>query len=124
SGAVVTDAAAPDKVYVNAANGQLTTDDAENNTAVDLFKTTKSTAGTAEAKAIAGAIKGGKEGDTFDYKGVTFTIDTKTGDDGNGKVSTTINGEKVTLTVADIATGATDVNAATLQSSKNVYTSV
>ncbi|EAS5295856.1 flagellin FliC [Salmonella enterica] len=124
SGAVVTDDAAPDKVYVNAANGQLTTDDAENNTAVNLFKTTKSAAGTDEAKAIAGAIKGGKEGDTFDYKGVTFTIDTKTGDDGNGKVSTTINGEKVTLTVADIATGATDVNAATLQSSKNVYTSV
>ncbi|EGS6553738.1 flagellin FliC [Salmonella enterica] len=129
SGAVVTDNAAPDKVYVNAANGQLTTDDAENNTAenntaVNLFNTTKSAAGTNEAKAIAGAIKGGKEGDTFDYKGVTFTIDTKTGDDGNGKVSTTINGEKVTLTVADIATGATDVNAATLQSSKNVYTSV
>ncbi|EAP1948826.1 flagellin FliC [Salmonella enterica subsp. enterica serovar Berta] len=127
SGAVVTDTTAPtvpDKVYVNAANGQLTTDDAENNTAVDLFKTTKSTAGTAEAKAIAGAIKGGKEGDTFDYKGVTFTIDTKTGNDGNGKVSTTINGEKVTLTVADITAGAANVDAATLQSSKNVYTSV
>ncbi|EAS5987690.1 flagellin FliC [Salmonella enterica] len=127
SGAVVTDTTAPtvpDKVYVNAANGQLTTDDAENNTAVDLFKTTKSTAGTAEAKAIAGAIKGGKEGDTFDYKGVTFTIDTKTGNDGNGKVSTTINGEKVTLTVADITVGAANVDAATLQSSKNVYTSV
>ncbi len=124
SGAVVTDDAAPDKVYVNAANGQLTTDDAENNTAVNLFKTTKSTAGTDEAKAIAGAIKGGKEGDTFDYKGVTFTIDTKTGNDGNGKVSTTINGEKVTLTVADITGGAANVDAATLQSSKNVYTSV
>lgn len=127
SGAVVTDTTAPTvpgKVYVNAANGQLTTDDAENNTAVDLFKTTKSTAGTAEAKAIAGAIKGGKEGDTFDYKGVTFTIDTKTGNDGNGKVSTTINGEKVTLTVADITAGAANVDAATLQSSKNVYTSV
>ncbi|EAM3733327.1 flagellin FliC [Salmonella enterica] len=127
SGAVVTDTTAPtvpDKVYVNAANGQLTTDDAENNTAVDLFKTTKSTAGTAEAKAIAGAIKGGKEGDTFDYKGVTFTIDTKTDNDGNGKVSTTINGEKVTLTVADITAGAANVDAATLQSSKNVYTSV
>ncbi|EEH0716925.1 flagellin FliC [Salmonella enterica] len=127
SGAVVTDTTAPtvpDKVYVNAANGQLTTDDAENNTAVDLFKTTKSTAGTAEAKAIAGAIKGGKEGDTFDYKGVTFTIDTKTGNDGNGKVSTTINGEKVTLTVADITAGVANVDAATLQSSKNVYTSV
>nr|QVB34804.1 flagellin FliC [Salmonella enterica subsp. enterica serovar Uganda] len=124
SGAVVTDDAAPDKVYVNAANGQLTTDDAENNTAVNLFKTTKSTAGTDEAKAIASAIKGGKEGDTFDYKGVSFTIDTKAGDDGNGTVSTTINGEKVTLTVADITAGAANVNDATLQSSKNVYTSV
>ncbi|HFJ2069929.1 TPA: flagellin [Salmonella enterica] len=127
SGAVVTDTTAPtvpDKVYVNAANGQLTTDDAQNNTAVNLFKTTKSTAGTDEAKAIAGAIKGGKEGDTFDYKGVSFTIDTKAGNDGNGTVSTTINGEKVTLTVADITAGAADVNAATLQSSKNVYTSV
>ncbi|QUJ02821.1 hypothetical protein KCP71_17045 [Salmonella enterica subsp. enterica] len=50
----------------------------KNSTAVDLFKTTKSTAGTAEAKAIAGAGKEGiEEGDTFDYKGVTFTIDTK-----------------------------------------------
>ncbi|EBX1352932.1 flagellin FliC [Salmonella enterica subsp. enterica serovar Okatie] len=123
SGAVVTDGAAPDKVYVNAANGQLTTDDAQNNTAVDLFKTTKSTAGTDDAKAIANVIKGGKEGDTFDYKGVSFTIDTKTGNDGNGTVSTTINGEKVTLTVADIAGGGS-VNDATLQSSKNVYTSV
>ncbi|EDR6716109.1 flagellin FliC [Salmonella enterica subsp. houtenae] len=123
SGAV-TDDAGTDKIYVNAANGKLTTDDAQNNTAVDLFKTTKSSAGTAESKAIATAIKGGKEGDTFDYKGVSFTIDTKNGTDGNGTVSTTINGEKVTLTVADITTGAADVNAATLESSKNVYTSV
>ncbi len=127
SGAVVTDTTAPavpDKVYVNAANGQLTTDDAENNTAVDLFKSTKSAAGTDDAKAIATSIKGGKAGDTFDYKGVSFTIDTKAGDDGNGTVSTTINGEKVTLTISDIATSATDVNGAKIQSSKDVYTSV
>ncbi|ECG8516491.1 flagellin FliC [Salmonella enterica subsp. salamae] len=123
SGAVM-DGTGADKIYVNAANGQLTTDDAQTNTAVDLFKTTKSGAGTADSKAIATVIKGGKEGDTFDYKGVSFTIDTKTGNDGNGTVSTTINGEKVTLTVADITAGAANVDAATLQSSKNVYTSV
>lgn len=127
SGAVVTDTTAPtvpDKVYVNAANGQLTTADAQNNTAVDLFKSTKSAAGTDDAKAIATSIKGGKVGDTFDYKGVSFTIDTKAGDDGNGTVSTTINGEKVTLTISDIGASATDVNSAKIQSSKDVYTSV
>lgn len=53
-----------------------------------------------------------------------FTIDTKTGADGNGVASTTINGEKISLTVAASGAGATGTDTSTVAASKAVFTSV
>ncbi|EIH2134407.1 flagellin [Escherichia fergusonii] len=110
-----------DKTYVSSKNGQLTDKNEEAN-GKTFFSKTASGTGDANAQAIGTAIKNGNEGDTFDYNGQTFTIDTKTGADGNGTASTMINGEKVTLTIKGAAGGA--LTAATVESDKDVYTSV
>ncbi|MCO7987268.1 flagellin N-terminal helical domain-containing protein [Escherichia fergusonii] len=116
----VSDSTGAKKIYVSSKDGQLTENAAEDN-GTTFISTTKSGTGTADAKAIGGAIKAGDVGKTFDYNGQTFTIDKKDDANGNGTASTIINGEKVTLTIAGAAT---DFNAATLQSDKDVYTSV
>ena len=118
---VVTDATGANKIYVSSKNGELTDKTAEDN-GKTLFSTTKSSAGDADAVAIGTSIKAGAKGDKFDYKGQTFTIETKTDAFGNGTASTMINGEKVTLTVDAAVTGG--FTAATLQSDKDVYSSV
>lgn len=87
-----------DKTYVSSKNGQLTNKNEEAN-GKTFFSKTPSATNSTETVAIGTAIKNGNKGDTFDYNGQTFTIDTKTGTDGNGTASTMINGEKVTLTI-------------------------
>ncbi|EKU4729167.1 MULTISPECIES: flagellin [Citrobacter] len=121
SGAVSDDTTAA-KTYVSAGNGQLTDLAADPNTS--LFATTAGGAGTDQAKAIANGIKAGAQGDSFEYRGMKFTIDTKTGGDGNGVASTTINGEKISLTVAASTAGATGTDTSTVAASKAVFTSV
>ena len=71
SGAVSDDATAA-KTYVSAGNGQLTNLDADPNTS--LFTTAAGGAGTDQAKAIANGIKAGAQGDSFEYRGMKFTI--------------------------------------------------
>ncbi|EEQ4685017.1 flagellin FliC [Escherichia coli] len=105
------------KTYVSSKNGQLTDKTAEDN-GKTFFSKTASKANDINAQAIGTAIKNGNKGDTFDYNGQTFTIDTKTGNIGNGTASTMINGEKVTLTIKG-----TD-GALTVESDQDVYTSV
>ncbi|QMC64866.1 flagellin [Escherichia fergusonii] len=105
------------KTYVSSKDGQLTDKTAEDNGKTFLSKT-PSNANDTNAQAIGTFIKNGNKGDTFDYNGQTFTIDTKTGTDGNGTASTMINGEKVTLTIKGAA------GALTVESDKDVYTSV
>ncbi|MBY7514856.1 flagellin FliC [Escherichia fergusonii] len=107
------------KTYVSSKDGQLTEKTAEDNNKTFISKNVAT--GSDEAKAIGAAIKAGEEGKTFDFKGQTFTIDKKTDANGNGTASTIINGEKVTLT---IASAAANFDAATLQSDKDVYSSV
>ncbi|HFP3650051.1 flagellin [Escherichia coli] len=118
---VVTDSTGAKKIYVSSKDGVLTEKTAEDN-GKTLFSKKTSSAGAADAAAIGASIKAGTKGDKFDYKGQTFTIETKTDNFGNGTASTMINGEKVTLTVAAAASGG--FTAATLQSDKDVYSSV
>ncbi|HCB1917933.1 TPA: flagellin FliC [Citrobacter braakii] len=107
-------------MYVDAVTGAYVTAPTKANTASADFTKTVDQNTSAEELAVLAAGK--NAGDKFTYKGTEFTAGTVNAD-GNGTLTTSIDGEKVTFTLASSTDATTGANA-TVVVDKDLYTAV
>lgn len=110
--------AAGDAQFIDAKDGTLVDDSTKTN-GTAKYSTAATTAGNADAVAIATNAANLKVGQTFNAAGIDFTVSgSDVGADGHGTFTANISGKVVTFTTAG-----TDLANSTLAASESVYTS-